>query len=63
MTEMHATLRLLRDGNEDAPELSPQPGLAQLERLIEQLPRAGLEIELTVEGQPAAGPGHSNTYS
>jgi signal transduction histidine kinase len=51
MTEMHTTLRLLR-GDGDTPELAPQPGLAQLERLIEQLRRAGLEIELTVEGQP-----------
>jgi signal transduction histidine kinase len=51
MTEMHTTLRLLR-GAGDAPDLSPQPGLAQLERLIEQLRRAGLEIELTIEGQP-----------
>jgi signal transduction histidine kinase len=51
MTEMHTTLRLLRSDSE-APELSPQPGLAQLERLIEQLRRAGLQIELTVEGQP-----------
>ncbi len=51
MTEMHATLRLLR-GNGDTPELTPQPGLSQVERLVEQLRRAGLEIELTVEGQP-----------
>jgi signal transduction histidine kinase len=53
MTEMHTTLRLLR-GDSDTPELAPQPGLAQLERLIEQLRRAGLEIELTIEGQPRA---------
>ena len=51
MAEMHTTLRLLR-GDDEIPELSPQPGLAQLERLIEQLRRAGLEIELAVEGQP-----------
>ena len=51
MTEMHTTLKLLR-GDSDDPELAPQPGLAQLERLIEQLRRAGLEIELTVEGRP-----------
>jgi signal transduction histidine kinase len=51
MTEMHTTLRLLR-GDSETPELAPQPGLAQLERLIEQLRRAGLAIELTVEGQP-----------
>jgi signal transduction histidine kinase len=51
MTEMHTTLRLLR-GDGDTPELTPQPGLAQLDRLLEQLRRAGLEIELTIEGQP-----------
>jgi signal transduction histidine kinase len=51
MTEMHATLRLLR-GDGEEPELAPQPGLAQLGRLVEQLRRAGLELELTVEGQP-----------
>jgi signal transduction histidine kinase len=51
MTEMHTTLRLLRDDAEE-PELAPQPGLAQLDRLLEQLRRAGVEIELTVEGQP-----------
>ncbi len=51
MTEMHTTLRLLR-GDGETPEMSPQPGLAQLERLVEQLRRAGLEIELTIEGQP-----------
>jgi signal transduction histidine kinase len=50
MTEMHTTLRLLR-GDGETPELSPQPGLDQLERLLEQLRRAGLEVELTVEGQ------------
>jgi signal transduction histidine kinase len=53
MTEMHTTLRLLRADGE-TPELSPQPGLAQLERLIEQLHRAGQEVELTIEGQPRA---------
>ncbi len=52
MTEMHMTLRLLRADDAEAPELTPQPGLAQLERLVEQSRGAGLEIELTVEGQP-----------
>ncbi len=51
MSEMHATLRLLRD-DANTPELTPQPGLAQLERLIEQSRGAGVEIELTVEGKP-----------
>lgn len=56
MQEMHATLRLLRSGNGGEPELAPQPGLGQLERLLEQSRGAGLEIELMGRG-PAAGAG------
>lgn len=52
MTEMHRTLRLLRASGSAAAELAPQPGLAMLERLLEQTRAAGLEIELTVEGRP-----------
>jgi signal transduction histidine kinase len=51
MSEMHTTLKLLR-GDSETPELAPQPGLDQLERLLEQLRRAGLEVELVIEGQP-----------
>jgi signal transduction histidine kinase len=51
MSEMHATLRLLRTSGE-GPEMAPQPGLDQLESLMEQLRRAGLEVELTIAGQP-----------
>jgi signal transduction histidine kinase len=51
MTEMHTTLRLLRD-DDRTPELAPQPGLDQLGRLIQQLRDAGLAIELTIEGRP-----------
>jgi signal transduction histidine kinase len=51
MAEMHTTLRLLRADDAEAADRAPQPGLAQLERLIEQLRGAGLKIELTVEGQ------------
>jgi signal transduction histidine kinase len=52
MTEMHRTLRLLRASGPASAELAPQPGLAMLERLLEQTRAAGLEIELTVEGRP-----------
>jgi signal transduction histidine kinase len=51
MSEVHTTLRLLR-GDSETPELAPQPGLDQLEPLLEQLRRAGLEVELAIEGQP-----------
>jgi signal transduction histidine kinase len=52
MTEMHRTLRLLRTNGAVAAELAPQPGLAMLERLLEQTRAAGLDIELTIEGRP-----------
>jgi signal transduction histidine kinase len=52
MTEMHRTLRLLRTNTPGAADLTPQPGLAMLERLLEQTRAAGLNIELTVEGRP-----------
>jgi signal transduction histidine kinase len=51
MSEMHTTLKLLRDDSE-TPQLAPQPGLDQLDRLLEQLRRAGLEVELAIEGRP-----------
>jgi signal transduction histidine kinase len=52
MTEMHRTLRLLRANGPASAELAPQPGLAMLERLLEQTRAAGLDIELSVEGRP-----------
>ena len=53
MAEMHRTLRLLRTDRATA-ELAPQPGLANIDRLVEQARAAGLRIELTVRGQPRA---------
>jgi signal transduction histidine kinase len=52
MAEMHRTLKLLRADHPDAAELTPQPGLANLDRLIEQSRAAGLNVNLTVGGQP-----------
>ena len=52
MTEMDRTLRLLRDGAGEMTGLAPQPGLASLDRLLEQARAAGLNIELTVQGEP-----------
>jgi len=51
MAEMHRTLRLLRT-DRSAAELAPPPGLANIDRLVEQARSAGLRIELTVRGQP-----------
>jgi signal transduction histidine kinase len=43
---------LRRDGERE--ELEPQPGLAQVADLIEQVQRAGLQVSLAVEGEPRA---------
>jgi len=50
MTEMHRTLKLLRAGAE--PDLAPQPGLGELDELIERARSAGVGIDLTIEGEP-----------
>jgi signal transduction histidine kinase len=52
MTEMHRTLRLLRADDAAAAALAPQPSLANLDRLIEQSRASGMEVSLTVEGEP-----------
>jgi signal transduction histidine kinase len=55
MAEMHRTLRLLRTDRATT-ELAPQPGLANIDRLVEQARSAGLRVELNVQGQPRALP-------
>ena len=53
MADLRRLFGVLRaDG--DAPSLAPQPGLGELERLLEQTRAAGLAVELEIEG--AAGP-------
>ncbi|HEY3872126.1 MAG TPA: histidine kinase [Actinocrinis sp.] len=41
----------------DAPELHPQPGIAQLDDLLDEVRAAGLPTRLTVEGRPRDLPG------
>ncbi|WDZ90602.1 sensor histidine kinase [Nocardiopsis sp. HUAS JQ3] len=51
LTEMRRMLGVLR---EDEPgSHSPQPGIAQLERLVEESKAAGLPVALRAEGDPA----------
>jgi signal transduction histidine kinase len=54
MAEMHRTLKLLRTPGDDAAERAPQPGLANLDKLLEQSRAAGLDVRLAVEGEPRA---------
>jgi signal transduction histidine kinase len=52
MAEMHRTLKLLRTSEDEAAKRAPQPGLANLDRLLEQSRAAGLDVRLAVEGEP-----------
>ena len=52
MAEMHRTLKLLRAGDDESAERAPQPGLADLDDLLERSRAAGLRVELAVEGDP-----------
>jgi signal transduction histidine kinase len=51
--ELHRLLGLLSDHDGDAP-LSPQPGVSEIPTLVEQVRSAGINVELSVEGQPRA---------
>jgi signal transduction histidine kinase len=51
LSEMSRLLGMLREGGEEL-GLAPQPGVVDLEALLEQTRQAGLPAELTVEGSP-----------
>jgi signal transduction histidine kinase len=48
LTELRRLLSAVRDAT--PPELAPQPGLGELDDLVAQMRRSGLEVELNVEG-------------
>ena len=51
LTEMRRLLGVLRrDG--DGLELAPQPGIGRVKALVRRVRERGLEVELTVEGEP-----------
>jgi signal transduction histidine kinase len=51
IAELRRMLGLLRD-DPGAPALAPQPGVAQLSDLVEQMTAVGLPVELHIEGTP-----------
>lgn len=56
LSEMRRMVGLLREpGTEE--ELAPQPGLAELDRLVEQFERAGMPVTVHVTGDPRRLPG------
>ena len=52
LSEMHRMLGVLRLDPGEAPELHPQPGVREIESLVERARGAGLRTRMTVEGQP-----------
>jgi signal transduction histidine kinase len=57
MSEMHRMLGLLRiDGAGPAAELSPQPGVKDLEALLASTRRSGIRVDLAIEGEPRQMP-------
>ena len=55
LVEMRRLLGILREAESEL-GLAPQPGLRQLASLVEQTRRAGLPVELAIEGQPRSLP-------
>jgi signal transduction histidine kinase len=49
LTELRRLLGAIRTG--DGPDLTPQPGLDRLEHLVAQVRSAGLDVDVTVEGE------------
>jgi signal transduction histidine kinase len=52
LAEMRSLLGVLRSVDDDAAELTPQPGVEQLVGLLEQARAAGLPVSFAVEGVP-----------
>jgi signal transduction histidine kinase len=52
LIELNRLLGVLRGSNGAAPERNPQPGIAQLPLLVEELRAAGLEVDARVDGDP-----------
>jgi len=52
LRELRRLLDVLRTDTEPAADLTPQPGLAGIETLIEQVREAGLPVTLHVDGTP-----------
>jgi signal transduction histidine kinase len=55
LVEMKRLVGMLREGDAET-GLAPQPGAAEVERLVAQMREAGLDVELRVEGTPRPVP-------
>jgi signal transduction histidine kinase len=55
LAEMRRLLGVLREGDVER-ELAPQPGIAEIEHVIEQVRAAGIPVDYRSEGEPGALP-------
>jgi signal transduction histidine kinase len=55
LAEMRRLLGVLREGDQ-APSRTPQPGIEELPALVARVRRAGVPVELVVEGEPVPLP-------
>jgi signal transduction histidine kinase len=56
MAEMRGLLGVVRRDPAEDPQLAPQPGVAALPALVDQVRAAGAPVVLTIEGEPAPLP-------
>jgi signal transduction histidine kinase len=60
LTDMRLLLDAMRDSGDHSSELAPQPGLDRLDRLLEEIGRSGLPVQLRVTGNRFPLPGGLN---
>ena len=56
LVQLNRLLGVLRGSNGAKPDRSPQPGIGELPRLVEELRAAGLEVDARIEGMAAPLP-------
>ncbi|MFC9130452.1 sensor histidine kinase [Streptomyces sp. NPDC057099] len=61
LTELRRLLDVLREEEKNKAELTPQPGLTDLDQLLDGVRSAGLPVHLTTHGTPTLPPGRQLT--
>ncbi|MEV3974460.1 histidine kinase [Streptomyces sp. NPDC050698] len=61
LTELRRLLDVLREEHKPQADLAPQPGLTDLDRLLDGVRSAGLPVGITTHGSPALPPGRQLT--
>ncbi|AMW11387.1 two-component sensor histidine kinase [Streptomyces qaidamensis] len=61
LTELRRLLDVLREEERQQADLAPQPGLADLDRLLDGVRSAGLPVSTTTHGEPTLPPGRQLT--